>query len=566
MKHARASILVGLALAVALPCSRAGRVAAATETDVVAKHGAVVSVALEASETGVKILERGGNAVDAAVATALALAVTYPQAGNLGGGGFMMVHHARLGQTACVEYRETAPGAATPELFKQLTPTSRGMLSAGVPGTVRGLALAHARFGRLPWKELVEPSVRLAEDGFVLDAHQARALNGFVQHARDYAEAVRVFSKPDGSAWETGDRFVQKDLAATLRVIGDQGPDAFYTGTIADKIVAEMQAGGGLITRGDLAAYQANIRQPIHGSYRGWDVFAPPPPSSGGVALVEMLNMLESFDLAAQGRTSAAATHTLIEVMRRAYFDRAMALGDPAYTAVPVARLTSQAYARQEAETIAPDHATPSAELGSALLAAAEGENTTHFSVVDAEGNAVSNTYTLQDIYGSYVVVRGAGFLLNNEMTDFNLHPGRTDRSGEIGTAPNVVEPGKRMLSSQTPTLVLRDGKVRLVTGSPGGRTIINTVLNMVLNVTEFGMTVRDAVDAPRMHQQWFPDVTRIEAGRVSDTTRTELEALGHHFEVAPRLGDAHSIWIDPQTGLRHGAADRRIRGSAAGY
>jgi gamma-glutamyltranspeptidase/glutathione hydrolase len=533
--------------------------------DVAAPHGVVVSVSPEASDTGLAVLQGGGNAVDAAVALALALAVTHPAAGNIGGGGFMMVHWARTGENVCVEYREMAPAAATREMFSKLTETTRGHLSAGVPGTVRGLALAHERFGRMPWKQLVEPAIRLAEGGFPVDEPLARSLNSLLQqHANDFAELGRVFRKSDGSALQPGDRLIQQDLAATLRALADGGADVFYGGSIADKLVAEMQAGGGLITKHDLAAYRANVRTPIHGTYRGYDIFAPPPPSSGGTALVEMLNILENFDLAAQGRTSTATVHQMTEAMRRAYFDRALHLGDPAFTEVPVERLASKPYAKSLAASIRAEVATKSEELG--VLVSNEGDNTTHFSVIDRDGNAVANTYTLQDSYGSYVVVRGAGFLLNNEMTDFNLQPGVTDRNGRIGTPPNQVEPHKRMLSSQTPTLVLKDGKVVLVTGSPGGRTIINTVLHVVTNVIDFKLDIRSALDAPRMHHQWMPDVIRYEEGRIADETRQQLEAMGHRFEKTARQGDAHSIWVDPEMGMRHGAADRRIRGSAAGY
>jgi gamma-glutamyltranspeptidase/glutathione hydrolase len=409
--------------------------------------------------------------------------------------------------------------------------------------------------------------VRLGRDGFAIDAHLARSLNGWLRTAKDYDEVQRVFAKSDGSAWQPGDRLVQPDLARTLRLIAECGPDAFYCGPIADQIVAEMRAGGGLITKEDLAAYRANTRRPIHGTYRAHAIFAPPPPSSGGIALVEMLNILENFDLPDQGRDSAVTVHQMTEAMRRGYFDRAKYVGDPTFTGVPVAHLTSKAYARElAAEISVTARATSSEKLGHGMLTAAEGESTTHFSIVDSEGNAVANTYTLQDSYGSFVVVRGAGFLLNNEMTDFNLQPGVTDRRGRIGTPPNVVAPHKRMLSSQTPTIVLRDGKVLLVTGTPGGRTIINTVLGVVTNVVDFNMPIREAVDAPRMHHQWMPDVLRVEPGRVSDDARRELEAMGHKIESIGRQGDAHSIWIDPATGLRHGAADRRLSGKAAGY
>ncbi|MBI5761750.1 MAG: gamma-glutamyltransferase [Planctomycetales bacterium] len=535
----------------------------AAQHDVTSSRGVVVSVSREASEVGIEVLRRGGHAVDAAVATAFALAVTHPAAGNIGGGGFMMVHDTSRCTTVCVEYRETAPSAATKEIYSKLNGTSRGHLSAGVPGTVRGLALGHEQFGRCCWRDLVEPAVKLAANGFSIDEPLAKSLNGWIKRLDPYPEARRVYSKPDGSPWQAGDRLVQPELAKTLQLIADGGPNAFYCGPIADQIVAEMQAGGGLISKADLACYRANVRRPIHGTYRGYDVFAPPPPSSGGIALVQMLNILEQFDLATLKRDSAEGTHLFIESMRRAYFDRARYIGDPAFTDVPVERLTSKSYARELAAGIDRQRATRSDELGRELLTATEGPSTTHFSVVDADGNAVANTYTLQDSYGSHVVVRGAGFLLNNEMTDFNLQPGVTDRDGRIGTAANLVEPGKRMLSSQTPTLVMKDGRMVLVTGTPGGRTIINTVLNVVTNVIDFGMTVRQAVDAPRLHHQWLPDVAKLEPGRVSSDTHRELESRGHKLDDKHKQGDAHSIWIDPATGLRHGAADKRISGHA---
>jgi gamma-glutamyltranspeptidase/glutathione hydrolase len=559
----RATVLVSLALA---PASLS-HVLADTPYEVVAKNGVVVSVEANASDAGLAVLERGGNAIDAAVAVAFALAVTHPQAGNIGGGGFMMVYSASTGETACVEYREMAPAGATPELIAQLHDRTRGHLSVGVPATVRGLALAHEKYGSKPWKELVEPAVRLASQGFELDSYLARSLNAWLRQAKSYNEAQRVFRKPNDSEWQAGDRLIQSDLARTLQLIAEQGCDAFYTGPIGDEIVAEMQAGGGLITREDLAAYRANVRQPIHGTYRGHDIYGPPPPSSGGVALVEMLNILENFDLAKQGRNAACTVHQMTEAMRQTYFDRAMNLGDPSFTDVPVQRLTSKEYARDRAAEIgARDRALKSDELARDMLAPAEGESTTHFSVVDAAGNCVANTYTLQDSYGSYVVVRGAGFLLNNEMTDFNLQPGVTDRRGRIGTLPNVVQPHKRMLSSQTPTIVLRNGKPLLVTGSPGGRTIPNTVLGIVSNVIDFGLPVRDAVDAPRMHHQWLPDVLKMERNRTGIELRRELEALGHKIEEVARQGDAHTVWIDPATGLRHAAADKRLSGKATGY
>jgi gamma-glutamyltranspeptidase/glutathione hydrolase len=440
-----------------------------------------------------------------------------------------------------------------------------GHKTVGVPGTVRGMALAHQKFGKLPWKDVVQPAVKLAEEGFLIDSQLAGSLSMLVGGLEAFPELRRVFSKPNGSAdWNTGDRLVQKDLAKTLRRIADEGPDAFYKGAIADQLVAEMKAGGGLITKADLEAYKANIRTPIHGTYRGYDVYGNPPPSSGGSCLIEMLNILENFDLKKQGRWSPATLHLMIESMRRAYCDRARYLGDPAFTKIPD-YLTSKEYAKKLAQSIDLTKATKSEDLAKDIPLTGESDSTTHFSVIDKNGMAVANTYTLEHSYGSRVVVKGAGFLLNNEMTDFNWRPGVTDRQGGIGTEPNQIAPGKRMLSSQTPTIVARNGKVVLVTGSPGSRTIINTVLCVVVNVLDFDMDIRAAVDSPRLHHQWFPDQARFEGAYDHKETMTKLRAMGHSI-VGGRQGDAHSIWVDPKTGVYYGAEDRRISGKAAGY
>jgi gamma-glutamyltranspeptidase/glutathione hydrolase len=554
--------LLCLILAVSLPQ------AAAADKAVEAKNGLVVSVSAPGSEAGLEVLQKGGNAVDAAVATAFALAVTYPAAGNIGGGGFMVIHPpAGKGDPIVIEYRETAPAAATKDMFAK--GASRfGPKVVGVPGTVRGMALAHQRFGKLPWKDVVMPAVKLAEEGFVLEASLASSLNRFVASSSEFPEVQRVFGKDGGkSDWRAGDRLVQKDLGKTLRLIAEQGPDAFYKGPVADLLVAEMQAGKGLITKDDLAAYQAKQRKPIHGTYRGYDIYGPPPPSSGGICLVEMLNVLEHFDLRKQGRWSPETLHVMIETMRRVYCERANYLGDPDFVKIP-AHLTSKDHARALAKHIKLDRATPSEELakGLGIKLAPEGEDTTHFSVIDKDGLAVSNTYTLEHSYGSRVVVKGAGFLLNNEMVDFNWRPGITTRDGTIGTEPNQIAPGKRMLSSQTPTIVAKDGKVLLVTGSPGGRTIINTVLCVVVNVIDFDMDVQSAVNAPRLHHQWFPDSVRFEGMAEYADVVKQLKALGHSVSGGTKQGDAHSIWVDPKTGRYHGAADRRISGKAAGY
>jgi gamma-glutamyltranspeptidase/glutathione hydrolase len=540
------------------------RRAGASEKPIEARHGMVVAVSAPGAEAGLAVLKKGGNAVDAAVATAFAMAVTYPAAGNLGGGGFMVVFPGGKAEPVVIEYRETAPAAATPTMFARNT-SWYGHLPVGVPGTVRGLALAHQKFGKLPWKDLVLPAVRLAEKGFILDRAVAASLNWIVGDSNDFPELQRVLGKNGGKDdWEAGDRLVQPDLARTLRLIAEQGPDAFYRGAIADKIAAEMKSGGGLITRADLAAYRAVVRAPIHGTYRGYDVYGPPPPSSGGTCLVEMLNILENFDLRRQGRWSPQTLHLLIEAMRRAYCDRARHLGDPAFTRIPP-HLVRKDYARRLAQGIDLKRATRSEDLARDIPLAREGNSTTHFSVIDRSGMAVSNTYTLERSYGSRVVVKGAGFLLNDEMIDFNWRPGVTDRTGGIGTPANLIAPGKRMLSSQTPTIIARNGKAVLITGSPGSRTIINTVLCVVVNVLDFGMDVRSAVDAPRLHHQWFPDRVRFEGTARYREAVQSLRRMGHKV-VGTRQGDAHSIWVDPKTGRYHGAADRRISGKVAGY
>jgi gamma-glutamyltranspeptidase / glutathione hydrolase len=538
---------------------------AARRKAVEGKNGMVVSVSAPASDAGVATLKSGGNAVDAAVTVAFALAVTYPAAGNLGGGGFMLVHPAPgKGGPTVIDYRETAPARATRTMFAR-GGGAYGHRVVGVPGTVRGLALAHQRFGKLPWKDLVMPAVRLARDGFAIDAQLAGSLNGVVAQARDFPELCRVFGKPGGkSRWQEGDRLAQPELAKTLRLIAEQGPDVFYKGAIAERIEAEMKAGGGLITKKDLADYRAIERAPVRGTYRGYDVYGPPPPSSGGVCLVEMLNTLENFDLRKRGRWSAATLHLLIEAMRRAFCDRARYLGDPAFVKIP-AHLTAREYGRKLAKEIDLTRATPSEDLAKDIPLAPEGDSTTHFSVIDRDGLAVANTYTLERSYGSRVVVKGAGFLLNNEMLDFNCRPGHTDRAGAVGTAPNLIAPGKRMLSSQTPTVVAKGSRVVLVTGSPGSRTIINTVLCVLVNVLDFDMDIQAAVDAPRLHHQWFPDVTRLEKVRDFPEVVKRLRAMGHRVQGA-RQGDAHSIRVDPRTGHYFGAADRRISGKASGY
>lgn len=552
----------GVALAVVLGLAISTSLLKAGEKGTEHKQGVVVTVSEPGSEVGLAILKQGGNAVDAAVATAFALAVTHPAAGNIGGGGFMVVHPPK-GKPTVFDYRETAPAAATRTLFKKGdSPYSHKVV--GTPGTVRGMALAHQKLGNLPWKTLILPAVELAEKGYLLDKHHADSLNKMLASAKDFPEFQRVFKKADGSPWKVGDRHLQPDLARTLRLIAEEGPDAFYQGKIADLLVAEMKAGGGLITKDDLAKFQAVQRDPIHGTYRGYDVYGPPPPSSGGTCLVLMLNMLETYDLKKFERFSPQTLHRMAEAMRLAYADRARFLGDPAFTKIP-GHLTTREYARDLVKKIQPEKANRSEDIARDIPLTDEGESTTHFSIIDKDGMAVSNTYTLEHSFGSRVVVKGAGFLLNNEMMDFNWRPGITTKAGAIGTEPNTVAPGKKMLSSQTPTILAKDGKVFLVTGSPGGRTIINTVLNVVVSVVDYEMPIQQAVDAPRTHHQWFPDELKFEGVKQYPETVKALQAMGHRVATA-RQGDCHSIWINPKTGGYVGAADKRLSGKASGY
>jgi gamma-glutamyltranspeptidase/glutathione hydrolase len=545
------------------------------------KTGLVVSVSAPASDIGAAILAKGGNAVDAAVATAFALAVTHPSAGNIGGGGFMII---RLpdGTATTIDYRERAPGKSTPTMYLgadgkiDRSLTARGWLAPGVPGTVRGLEMAHKKFGKLPWRDVVQPAADIATNGWILTRALSRSINSQLRNdstgqpgkmAR-FPTSVAAYGKPGGGAWAEGDRIQLKDLGRALNEIATKGPDAFYTGWIADSIDAQMARNGGIISKADLKDYKAVERAPVRGKFLGHEIISMPPPSSGGIVMIETLNLMERMGVANLAPGSPEYMHRRIEAARRAYLDRARYLGDPDFVQVPVARLTSAAYADSLAKTISPTQAGNSAQLGADIVtvAATESEETTHFSVVDASGMAVSNTYTLEAGYGSGVVVGGTGIILNNEMGDFNKKPGETNLTGDIGTPANLIAPGKRMLSSMAPAIVTRNNQLLLVTGSPGGRTIPNTVLDVILGVTLFKRDVRAAVDAPRMHHQWLPDTTSIEMNGMTPEAFNALRAMGHKAALSRSAGqgDAHSILFDAATKTAYGANDRRTADSKA--
>ncbi len=540
---------------------------------VAAEHGIVVSSHHLASEAGMHVLQQGGNAVDAAIATAFALAVTLPSAGNIGGGGFL-VYHSTDGFVTSFNFREKAPLAATRTMFLNDEGEVRdnsnheGMLSVGVPGTVAGLVLAHERLGSMAWSDLVAPAVTLAAEGFP----STRAMQGFLEMLSRtddplYDATREAFLKGGTDVYDPGELWKQPDLAASLQRISDQGHDGFYAGQTAQLLADFSARHSGIITLADLASYEAEEQAPVHGIYRGYDIYSMAPPSSGGVALIEMLNILEGYDLAGMGHNGAQYLHVLTEAMRRAFADRAEHLGDPDFNPnMPLDRLTSKEYAARLRESIDLSQASKSdSSQFAALYTAYESEETTHLSVMDGAGNAVSLTYTLEHSYGSRIMAEGTGFLLNNEMGDFNPIPGRTNSRGLIGTPPNVVAPAKRMLSSMTPTIVAKDGKPVLVVGSPGGRTIINTVLQVILNVIDHDMTIAEAVEAPRIHHQWLPDVSSFESLGISPDTRRLYEALGHEVRLRGTQGRAHCIAAEGD--LLYGAADSRsYDGRAIGF
>ena len=550
---------------------------------------AVVAREEFAAKAGREILNQGGNAIDAAVATALALAVTHPPAGNIGGGGFIVYYRAKDKTATTFDFREIAPASSTARMYldergKYLPGYRKGPRASGVPGTVRGLALAHSRYGKLDWNQLVQPAERLARQGFALHPVMAASLNSELfgrsnpdpgtkiaenlsdnDRLSDFSESIRVYGKPDGTPWKGGDILIQPDLAETLRRLKDHGPDDFYTGKTAQLIADYSQKAGGLITLEDLAAYKAVEREPIRVNYRGNEIIGMGPPSSGGLIMAMSLNMLESFDLRKYGRSSAEAAHLVGEVLKRSFYQRFSKIGDPDFVAVPVTQMISRDFSRQLARDISLDKTTPSVELAEFPVLSHESMETTHFSVIDQDGNAVALTYTLEESYGAKCVVPGAGFLLNNEMGDFNLTPGRTTTGGVIGTPPNLIEPGKRMVSSMTPTIVVRDGEVRMVTGSPGGRTIPATVLWMILGYVEFDLDYEKIQTSPKLYQTWFPDKITLERSWPVGVSES-LKQKGWNVSHVSAQGDAHSLVVDPEKKQIFALPDRRRgEGAAAG-
>jgi gamma-glutamyltranspeptidase/glutathione hydrolase len=566
----------------------------AQRAPVEAEHGLVTSAHELASLAGLEMLQRGGNAIDAAVATGLALTVVYPFAGNIGGGGFMLIRLAD-GRTVALDYRETAPASATRDMYvgpdghvlSGPTSSTVGWRASGTPGSVAGFALALQKYGsgKLTWADVCEPSRRLAADGHRVSQTTAHGLRAYEKLLGQFAESKKIYLK-GGAFWKAGDLWKQPDLAATFARLQKNGPREFYEGETARLIAEAMKKNGGHVALEDLKAYKVAERTPLRGSYRGYDIITMPPPSSGGIALLQMAAMLEPFDLAAMGPHSAAKYHVFTEVMRRAFRDRAEYLGDPDFVTVPTAQLLDRAYLKKRMADFSPTRATPSEKVEPGLgpvklsqrsvlnaqLLARETTETTHFSVVDAAGNAVANTYTLNGAYGSGVTIPGTGILMNNEMDDFTAKVGVKNMFGLLQGPANAIVPGKRPLSSMTPTIVLKDGQLFLVTGSPGGPTIINTVLQIVSNVIDFGMTATQAVEAPRIHHQWMPDSLSYERNGLNTDTAAILKSLGHDFKERASYegsyqGDAETIMVDPKTRLRLGAADPRKGDSkAVGY
>lgn len=532
---------------------------------VYSQNGMVATQEETATRIGLEVLENGGNAVDAAVSVAFALAVTLPRAGNLGGGGFMIVHDAASGETVAIDYREKAGRNAFRDMFLdeqgEADPEKSRFsgLAVGVPGTVAGMALALEKYGTISLADALAPAIRLAEEGIVISEDLSDSLKGLSERLQRWESTRRIFYKADGVPYEPGETLVQADLAQSLKLIAEQGPDAFYGGPIGEKIVAEVGRAGGHLTLDDFKAYEAVVREPVRGTYRGYEIASMPPPSSGGVHIIQILNTLEDVPIGFLGHNSAETIHMMAEAMKYAYADRSEYLGDPDFVDVPVRALTSKAYAKEIRSRISAGRATPAAEIGPGDLAPYESDQTTHFSIVDRAGNAVANTYTINFSYGTGLVADGTGILLNNELDDFSAKPGVPNAYGLIGGEANAVEANKRPLSSMSPTIVFRDGAPFLVTGTPGGSRIITTTLQVIMNVIDHGMNIAEATYAPRIHHQWLPDELRVEEGLSPDTIRL-LEQKGHRVAVKDAMGSTQSIMVTGD-GL-FGASDPRRPGA----
>jgi gamma-glutamyltranspeptidase/glutathione hydrolase len=542
----------------------------ATAQPIYAKHGMVSSQEAIASQIGVDILKQGGNAVDAAVAVAYALAVTLPRAGNIGGGGFMLVHLAEQNKTIAIDYRETAPAKAHKDIFLDEQGNAVDKLSrehglaVGVPGTVMGMELALKQYGTMKMAQVIKPAIKLAKDGIVVTSDLSNSLAGLKSRITQWPSSAAIFYHADGSNYQVNELLKQPELAQSLSLIAQKGSKGFYQGETAEKIVSAVQNAGGVMSLTDLANYKVVEREPVRGNYRGYEVVSMPPPSSGGIHIIEMLNVLEQFPIDKLGHNSANTLHLMAETMKYAYADRSEYLGDPDFVTVPVKQLTSKQYAKEISSKIAINKTTPSSEIKPGKLAPYESDQTTHFSVIDKWGNAVANTYTLNFSYGSGLVAKGTGILLNNEMDDFSVKPGTPNGYGLIGGEANAVQGNKRPLSSMSPTMVMKDGKPFIVTGSPGGSRIINITLQMIMNVIDHNLNIAEATAAARMHHQWLPDFIWVEHTLNRDTISL-LEAKGHKVKVQESIGSTQSIMMTEQ-GL-FGASDPRRAGSAAiGY
>lgn len=557
------AILCVLSLLLSLSAPLNGVVQAASARPDKSSIGVVVSTQKTASNIGLQVLKDGGNAFDAAVAVGYALAVVHPVAGNIGGGGFAIIHTA-AGDNVALDFREMAPGKATRDMYLDkdgnVVPAAStdGYLAAGVPGTVAGMSALLNKYGTKSLATLMQPAIKYADDGFVISERQAETFKEHAPRLNKFASSRKYFMKPDGSTYKEGETFIQKDLAKTLRMIAQQGPDAFYKGEIAELIAKDMAANGGLITTEDLAKYKPVWREPVKGTYRGYEILSMSPPSSGGTHILQILNVMEGYDLKSMGFGSSATVHVMAEAMRYAYADRSEFMGDPDFVKVPVKGLIAKDYAAEIRAKIDPAKATPSSQVRPGTPGMYEGTNTTHYSIVDKSGNAVSITYTINDYYGSATAVNGAGFLLNNEMDDFSIKPGVPNIYGLVGGAANAVEPYKRPLSSMSPTIVLKDGKIFMVVGSPGGSRIITTVLQVIENVIDHDMNIREAVDAPRIHMQWLPDELRIEKNGLAKDVIDSLTSMGYKVVVRGSMGDVNAILVDPVSGVMYSSGDPR--------